>query len=83
MEFCIAFLQVRGLDFGIRYTVLNSYSRPVWWRDVVREATYEGAHTAKVQTGLKLGIDLIHCFRSNVFFCFLLGVFSFKLSSWN
>jgi len=30
----------------------------VWWRDIIREATYEGQHTTQVQTGLKLGMLL-------------------------
>lgn len=29
-----------------------------WWRDVVREATYEGAHTAPVRVGHRLGMAL-------------------------
>lgn len=29
-----------------------------WWRDVVRESTYQGLHTGKVVTGIKLGIIL-------------------------
>ena len=30
----------------------------VWWRDVVREATFEGQHTALVQTGMRTGVIL-------------------------
>jgi len=30
----------------------------VWWRDVIREATYEGQHTTFVQAGLKMGMLL-------------------------
>ena len=29
-----------------------------WWRDVIREATFEGCHTKVVQKGLKLGMLL-------------------------
>jgi len=29
-----------------------------WWRDVVREATYQGHHTSVVQRGLRLGMIL-------------------------
>lgn len=28
----------------------------VWWRDVIREATYQGHHTLVVQKGLKIGM---------------------------
>ena len=29
-----------------------------WWRDVIREATFEGQHNSKVQLGLRLGMIL-------------------------
>ena len=38
----------------------------IWWRDVVREATYQGKHTAKVEHGLRLGMLLF--IRSECFF---------------
>lgn len=34
------------------------YSMFVWWRDVVRESTYEGHHTSLVQLGLRYGMIL-------------------------
>src|SRR5688500_11484257 len=30
----------------------------VWWRDVIREATFEGYHTPVVQIGLRYGMAL-------------------------
>jgi cytochrome c oxidase subunit 3 len=30
----------------------------LWWRDVIREGTYEGHHTQAVQNGLKMGVVL-------------------------
>jgi len=30
----------------------------LWWRDVIREGTFEGMHTLKVQQGLRLGFVL-------------------------
>uniref|UniRef100_UPI0030E5646B cytochrome oxidase subunit III n=1 Tax=Megalurothrips distalis TaxID=1030663 RepID=UPI0030E5646B len=38
----------------------------LWWRDVVREATFENRHTKEVLTGLKLGMILF--ITSEVFF---------------
>ena len=29
-----------------------------WWRDIVREGTFEGQHTQSVQAGLRLGVLL-------------------------
>lgn len=34
------------------------YGAFIWWRDVVREGTFEGCHTTLVQNGLRLGIVL-------------------------
>jgi heme/copper-type cytochrome/quinol oxidase subunit 3 len=30
----------------------------VWWRDIIREATFEGQHTADVQIGMRWGMLL-------------------------
>ena len=43
------------LFFGISMII---YAMFVWWRDVVREATYEGHHTVPVQVGLRYGMLL-------------------------
>uniref|UniRef100_UPI0030E27D2C cytochrome oxidase subunit III n=1 Tax=Ernothrips longitudinalis TaxID=3045428 RepID=UPI0030E27D2C len=37
-----------------------------WWRDIIRESTFEGSHTKEVITGLKLGMMLF--ITSEVFF---------------
>lgn len=44
---------------------------------LLREGTYEGMHTQKVQVGLKDGYGFVYCFRGDVFFCIFLGLFSF------
>jgi len=65
------------LVFGILYlTVIAG----LWWRDVVREATYEGAHTAKVQTGLKLGMILFIVSEVMFFFAFFWAYFHSSLA---
>ena len=43
--FCLGFL-----------TIL--YTMYVWWRDIVREGTFEGQHTYMVQQGLRQGVLL-------------------------
>jgi len=40
---------------GLLVTIITMY---VWWRDVIRESTYQGNHTIIVQKGLKLGFIL-------------------------
>jgi len=47
----------------------------VWWRDVVREGTYEGQHTFKVQSGLRLGMILFIVSEIMFFFAFFWAFF--------
>jgi len=49
----------------------------VWFRDVIREGTYQGKHTKKVQIGLRIGMLLFIVSEVMFFFCFFLGFFSF------
>lgn len=50
----------------------------VWWRDIVREATFEGQHTAEVQIGMRWGMLLFIVSEIMFFFCFFLGILSYK-----
>jgi len=54
------------------------YSMFVWWRDVIREATYEGHHTSSVQIGLRYGMILFIVSEVMFFVAFFLGILSFK-----
>lgn len=45
-------------------------SASLWWRDVLREATFEGAHCYKVQVGLRLGMGLFIVSEVMFFFSF-------------
>jgi cytochrome c oxidase subunit 3 len=46
-----------------------------WWRDVIREATFEGHHTKSVQQGLKLGMLLFILTEVMFFFAFFWAFF--------
>jgi len=46
-----------------------------WWRDIIREGTYEGQHTLAVQTGLKLGVILFIVSEIMFFFAFFWAFF--------
>ena len=46
-----------------------------WWRDVVREATYEGQHTSIVSSGLRMGMLLFILSEVMFFFAFFWGFF--------
>nr|NP_066561.1 cytochrome c oxidase subunit III [Sigmops gracilis]BAA82491.1 cytochrome oxidase subunit 3 [Sigmops gracilis] len=56
------------LALGLALTLLTMYQ---WWRDVVREGTFQGHHTPPVQKGLRYGMVLF--ITSEVFF--FLGFF--------
>ena len=43
---------------GVLGFLLVLFSVTCWWRDVIREATYEGHHTKLVQLGLRYGMVL-------------------------
>jgi heme/copper-type cytochrome/quinol oxidase subunit 3 len=51
-----------------------------WWRDVVREATFEGQHTSYVRKGLKLGMLLFIVSEAMVFFSFFWAFFHSSLN---
>jgi len=52
----------------------------LWWRDVVREATYEGQHTKAVERGLALGMLLFIVSEVMFFFAFFWAYFHVSLS---
>jgi len=52
----------------------------VWWRDVTREATYEGHHTNVTQMGLRLGMLLFIVSEVMFFFAFFWAFFSSSIS---
>ncbi len=52
---------------GLTATVFNA---TFWWRDIVREATFEGHHTASVQHGLRFGRVLFIVSEVRLFFAF-------------
>jgi len=56
------------------------YSMSVWWRDIVREATYEGHHTMMVQLGLRYGMVLFIVSEIMFFFAFFWAFFHSSLA---
>src|SRR5262249_5826459 len=51
----------------------------VWWRDVIREATFEGFHTPVVQLGLRYGMALFIASEVMFFSAFFWAFFSSAL----
>jgi heme/copper-type cytochrome/quinol oxidase subunit 3 len=58
--------------FGLVMILFTMY---VWWRDIVREATFEGQHTAVVQRGLRMGMILFIASEVMFFFAFFWAFF--------
>ncbi len=52
----------------------------IWWRDVIREATFEGHHTKAVTRGLKYGMILFIVSEIMFFFAFFWAFFHSSLS---
>lgn len=52
----------------------------LWWRDVIREGTYEGTHTLKVQRGLRIGMILFIISEIFFFLAFFWAFFHSALS---
>jgi len=50
-----------------------------WWRDVCREATYQGKHTLKVENGIRLGILLFITSEVCLFLAFFWSFFHSSL----
>ena len=52
----------------------------IWWRDVIREATFEGHHTKIVQNGLRYGVILFIVSEVMFFFAFFWSYFHSSLA---
>ena len=60
--------------------IMILYSMFVWWRDVIRESTYEGLHTSAVQTGLRYGMILFIVSEIMFFVAFFWAFFHSSLA---
>jgi len=66
---------VNGLFVLLIGLIVTIICMGVWWRDVIREATYEGQHTSVVQVGLKYGMLLFILSEIMFFFLHFFGRF--------
>ena len=60
------------LAFGGSGVLFTMYT---WWRDIVREASFEGWHTNLVQLGMRYGMMLFICSEVMFFFAFFWAFF--------
>jgi len=68
----------KALCFLGFFTII--YTMYVWWRDIVREGTYEGQHTKIVQKGLRMGVILFIVSEVMFFVAFFWGFFHSSLN---
>jgi cytochrome c oxidase subunit 3 len=71
---------VGSLRLFITGVLLIFYVMFVWWRDVIREATFEDQYTADVIKGLKLGMILFIVSEIMFFFAFFWAFFHSSLA---
>nr|YP_009643394.1 cytochrome c oxidase subunit III [Pyrrhopeplus carduelis]APO08811.1 cytochrome c oxidase subunit III [Pyrrhopeplus carduelis] len=64
-------------QLGMLINLLTMYQ---WWRDIVREGTFQGKHTMKVVDGLKLGMILFIISEVFFFISFFWGFFHSSLA---
>nr|YP_010459009.1 cytochrome c oxidase subunit III [Discus perspectivus]UUB71746.1 cytochrome c oxidase subunit III [Discus perspectivus] len=65
------------LGLSISATAFFAY---LWWRDIIRESTYQGNHTVPVINGLKLGVLLFILSEVCFFFAFFWAFFHSSLA---
>lgn len=74
-----AVLYMHGYSGGFFFIFFSIFflvsSIAVWWRDVIREGTFEGQHTSIVQLGLRYGILLFIVSEIIFFFAFFWAFF--------
>ena len=70
--------------FSYRYILITGFIltiriRIIWWRDIIREASFQGLHTTKVQIRLKYGMILFIISEILFFFSFFWAFFHSRL----
>jgi heme/copper-type cytochrome/quinol oxidase subunit 3 len=65
------------LAFSLFFLVTSMF---IWWRDVIREGSFEGQHTSIVQLGLRFGMILFIASEVMFFFAFFWAFFWASLS---
>jgi len=64
-----------GFTLALNGFFIILYCMYTWWRDIVREATFEDMHTVAVQKGLRLGMLLFILSEVMFFFAFFWAFF--------
>lgn len=78
----VMYMHSYSRGFFVAFTGLISlvWCMSMWWRDVIREATYRGDHTSVVQVGLRYGMLLFILSEVCFFVAFFWAFFHSSLS---
>lgn len=69
-----------GFSLFILGLLITTVNATLWWRDIVREGTFEGVHTFSVQHGLRFGMVLFIVSEVMLFFAFFWAYFHSSLN---
>jgi len=69
-----------GFNLFVTGLLVIFFTMYTWWRDVIREATFENKHTYAVQKGLRLGVILFIISEIMFFFAFFWAFFHSSIS---
>src|ERR1700722_17293984 len=72
----VLFMHGHGYAALIIGTLMVLGTMVVWWRDVIREATFQGYHTPVVQIGMRFGMALFIASEDMFFSAFFWAFFS-------
>ncbi len=75
----VLFMHGHGVALMIFGLIAVPLTMAVWWRDVIREATFEGYHNPVVQLGLRYGMALFIASEVMFFSAFFWAFFSSSL----
>ncbi len=70
----------KGFSIFIYGLIATTLGASLWWRDIVREGTFEGQHTTVVQHGLRFGMVLFIVSEVMLFFAFFWAFFHSSLN---
>nr|ARO74698.1 cytochrome c oxidase subunit III [Mexistrophia reticulata] len=75
----VLFTRYHSMTLLLISMALTAYISALWWRDIIRESTFQGWHTTYVVKGLKLGMSLFIVSEVCFFFAFFWAYFHSSL----
>nr|AOY36396.1 cytochrome c oxidase subunit 3 [Chrysis pseudobrevitarsis] len=76
----IKFMNYDGEDLLILGLISMFSCMMLWWRDVIRESSFQGFHNSIVMSGIKMGMIMFIIFELFFFFSFFWAFFHMSLS---